>query len=158
MLLAGGDPHAHSGERPVHAHRVEQIAADEGLLDLRGERGQVDAGDQLRRSRREAAHVDEREDLLVLHAIGRFVDGALEHLAVQDDDLAAEVVAASDAEVTEAAHVGDRDARLVGAGEQRVEHGELGHRGIRLKDRHSCEAIPAGSTLGPPTRTGVGVA
>ena len=139
MVLAGRDAHAKRREAAVHADGVEQVPADKLRLHAVGEPREVLTGERDRLHGGKSAHVDEREDLLVAHAIGRFADGALVDLSVEDQHLTAQVVAAPDAEVPEFAHGGDADAGLVRPGQQGVEDRELGHRGIRgMKARHGA--------------------
>jgi hypothetical protein len=93
-----------------------------------------------------SAHDREREDVVVVHRHRRTVERALDRLAIDDDDFAAEVVDAPEAEVPDRARFGDAQARLVGAGEQRVDHGELRHGGAGHRRRsHHGWSVP---TLG----------
>ena len=95
------------------------------------------------RDLRKSAHDREREDVVVVHRQRRTIKRALDRLAVDDDDLAAEVVDTPEPEVPDRARFGDAQARLIGAGEQRVDHGELRHGGTgHRRQSHHRWSVP----------------
>jgi hypothetical protein len=96
---------------------VEQIPARERTLDGCSEAREVLLAQTDSRDVRKSAHDREREDVIVVHRHRRTVERALDRLAIDDDDLAAEVVDAPKPEVPDRARYGVAQARLVGAGE-----------------------------------------
>ena len=143
-MLTRRDPHADLRQHAVEAHGVEQVPARERTLDGCREAREVLLAQADSRDVRKSAHDREREDVVVVHRHRRTVERALDHLAVDDDDLAAEVVDAPEPEVPDRARFGDAQARLVGAGEQRVDHGELRHGGTGHRRRsHHRWSVPA---------------
>ena len=108
------------------------------------------------RDLRKSAHDREREDVVVVHRQRRTIKRALDRLAVDDDDLAAEVVDTPEPEVPDRARFGDAQARLIGAGEQRVDHGELRHGGTghRRQSHHrwSVPMLGGHERVGTPTQ------
>jgi len=129
MPLSGRDPHPNRRQPPVESYGVKEIPAREGALDSRREASEVLLADGERRDIRKSTHDGEREHFVVGHRDGRTVERALDRHSIDDDDLAAEMVDAPEPEVTDRASLGDSHARLVGTGEQGIEHCELGHGG-----------------------------
>ena len=74
------------------------------------------------------ADIDERQHLSSRHPVRWSLHRALEHLAVDDHHLTAQVLTTADAEVARRPDVIDGDAGLIRSREQRVQHRELGHR------------------------------
>ena len=129
MTLARRDPHAHLRQHAVEPHGVEEVPAGERCVDGCREAREIRRPHADRLDVGEPAHDRERQDLVVAHGDRRTVERALDRRAVDDHDLAAEVVDAAQPEVPDRPRLGDAHARLVGAGEQGVEHGELRHGG-----------------------------
>src|SRR5829696_72355 len=110
MMLTRGDAHADLRQHAAEAYRVEQVPARERTLDRRCETREVLLAQADSRDVRKSAHDREREDVVVIHRHRRTVERARDHLAVEEDDLAAEVVDAPEPEVPARARFGDAQA------------------------------------------------
>lgn len=93
------------GEDAVDPHRMEEVATEQTLLHRRVQAGEVEVGDRVGASVPETTDVDERQELIVGHRARRGVGRALPHFAVDDDDLAAEPLAAPHAGVAGGPHI-----------------------------------------------------